>query len=78
MPDNIQFTVIGEEKLHCEGCEQRVGNALRRLPGVEGVEASAQSQRVRVTIDRDRLSPEEVRDRLELLGYEVSTEGGAA
>lgn len=78
MTSTTEFTVVGEQKIHCAGCEQRVGNALGRLPGVEGVEASARSQRVRVAIDRDRVGPEEVRDRLELLGYEVSTEGGAA
>ncbi len=77
MTNTIDFTVTGEQKIHCEGCEQRIDRALRRLPGVQDVEASAETQRVAVTLDPDRVGPEQVRDRLDLLGYQV-TEGGAA
>jgi copper chaperone CopZ len=78
MTDTVEFTVVGEDKIHCEGCEQRIGKALKRLPGVEGVEASAESQRVVATIDTDQVGADEVRDRLEFLGYEVKPGGGAA
>jgi copper chaperone len=74
----IEFTVTGEQEIHCEGCEQRIGRALRRLPGVLGVEASAQSQRIVVEMDPELVGLEEVRERLDLLGYEVKDEGGAA
>ncbi len=77
MTNTIDFTVTGEQKIHCEGCEQRIHRALRRLPGIQDVEASAETQRVAVTLDPDRVGPEQVRDRLDLLGYQV-TEGGAA
>lgn len=77
MINTIDFTVTGEQKIHCEGCEQRIDRALRRLPGVQDVEASAETQRVAVTLDPDRIGPEQVRERLDLLGYRV-TEGGAA
>lgn len=77
MTDTVEFTVVGKDKIHCEGCEQRIGNALRRLPGVDDVEASAESQRVVATIDTERVGADEVRDRLKLLGYEVEPEGGA-
>jgi copper chaperone len=70
--------VTGEQKIHCEGCEQRIDRALKRLPGVLGVEASAETQRVVVEMDTDRVGPEEVKERLDLLGYEVESEGGAA
>ncbi len=36
----LDFTVIGAQTIHCAGCEQRIGNALRRLPGIREVEAS--------------------------------------
>jgi copper chaperone CopZ len=77
MTRTTTFTVTGEQKIHCEGCEQRIDRALRRLPGVGSVEASAESQRVVVETDPDRVGPEQVRERLDLLGYEV-TGGGAA
>ena len=50
----VQFEVVGEEKIHCEGCEARIANALRRLPGVANVEASAETQRVSVAIDPEQ------------------------
>jgi len=67
----VQFEVVGEEKIHCAGCESRIATALRRLPGVEVVQASAETQRVSVTIDPARTSEDEVRARLEQLGYQV-------
>ncbi len=78
MVNTTEFTVTGEQKIHCEGCEQRIGRALKRLPGVERVEASADSQRVVVEFDPERLGDEELRDRLDLLGYEVTDGTGAA
>ena len=69
----IEFQVIGDEKIHCSGCETRIAFALRRLPGVREVRASAESQRIAVTIDPAELSPEQVRARLLELGYEVAS-----
>ena len=68
----VQFEVVGEEKIHCEGCEARIANALRRLPGVAEVQASAETQRVRVTIDPARTSQDEVRARLAQIGYRTA------
>lgn len=42
----VQFEVVGEEKIHCAGCESR-------------------------TIDLARTSKDEMRARLEQLGYQV-------
>ncbi len=69
----VDFTVTGEEKIHCAGCEQRIANALRRLPGVQDVQASAQSQRVVVKLDPAQISPEQVRAKLKELGYQVAS-----
>ncbi|MGD9893160.1 MAG: heavy-metal-associated domain-containing protein [Dehalococcoidia bacterium] len=71
----LDFTVTGEEKIHCEGCEQRISNALKRLPGVEDVRASAQTQHVTVTLDPARTSPDQVGAKLAQLGYEVTPQG---
>jgi copper chaperone len=76
MTRTTTFTVTGEQKIHCEGCEQRIDRALKRLPGVRDVEASAESQRVIVEMDPEQVGPEQVRERLDLLGYEVT--GGAS
>ncbi len=71
MAQTASFTVTGEQKIHCAGCEEQVTNALRRLPGIEDVQASHQNQRVVVTFDPARLSPDKVRAKLEQLGYRV-------
>ncbi len=53
-------------------CEQRIDRALRRLPGVEHAQASVQMQQVKVTIDPNQVSLQQVQARLEQLGYEVA------
>ncbi len=72
MPQTINFTVNDETKIHCVGCEQRIGNALHRLPGILDVQASAETQRVVATIDSARIGPEQVQEKLERLGYKVA------
>lgn len=69
----LDFTVIGTETMHCEGCEQRVGNALRRLPGIQEVLADHQTQRVRVRINPAEVDAEQVRAKLAQIGYEVES-----
>jgi len=76
MTHALKFMVTGETKLHCAGCEQRVGNALRYLAGVQDVRASAQTQQVVVTFDPAQVSPEQVRAQLEQIGYQVTPPGG--
>lgn len=70
----LHFMVVGEEKLHCAGCEARVSNALRRVPGVTDVAASAETQHITVTIDPSHATPEQVQAKLEQMGYAVKAE----
>ncbi len=72
MAQTLEFVVTGEDRMHCAGCEQRVSNALRRLPGVQDVRASAATQQVLVTIDPAQVGSEQVRAKLEQLGYRVT------
>jgi copper chaperone CopZ len=71
MAQTIEFVVTGEERMHCDGCEQRVSNALRRLPGVQEVRASAATQQVLVTIDPSQVGAEQVQAKLAQLGYQA-------
>jgi len=75
MTQTLNFTVTGEQTIHCAGCEQRIDNALRRLPGVQEVEASAQTQHVRVRFDPAQINPDQVQSRLAQLGYEATPQG---
>ena len=76
MVQTLDFTVIGDQKLHCHSCEQRVVTALRRLSGVQTVQASATTQQVVVRVDPNQVRAAQVRAKLEQLGYAVT--GGAA
>jgi copper chaperone CopZ len=72
----IEVQVTGEQTIHCDGCEQRISNALRRLPGVEDVQASAQTQQVQVRFDPSQVNCDQVQARLEKMGYQVMLLGG--
>jgi copper chaperone CopZ len=71
MAQTVELVVTGEEKMHCAGCEQRVSNALRRLPGVQEVRANAATQHVLVTIDPSQVGADQLRAKLEQLGYQA-------
>lgn len=73
MATNLEFTVTGEQKIHCESCENRIARALKRLPGIDQVNASAKEQRVSVLIDPDQITPEQVQTKLHEIGYDVTT-----
>ncbi len=63
-----EITVL-DKAIHCEGCEARIQSVLARVPGVQEANASYKTQRVRLTIDSTSVSIEEVKDKLEDLGY---------
>lgn len=75
---NIAFTVVGKDRLHCEGCEERVDRALKRLSGVREVEADHKTQRIEVVYDQDQVSSKQIEEKLDLLGYEVESGGSSA
>lgn len=70
--ENLQFEVVGERKINCSKCEARIGDGLRRLRGVENVQASAETQHVSVKIDPAQVSSDRLRTELEELGYKVA------
>jgi copper chaperone CopZ len=71
MIQSLNYEVVGVEKIHCDGCERRITGALKRLDGVRNVSASAADQRVAVAIEKGRVEPEQIEQRLAQLGYEV-------
>ncbi len=78
MNTTVSLIITGRERIHCAGCEQRIGNALRRLAGVADVRASAQGQRVVITFDPGQTNQEQLLARLSQLGYEAVAAGGGA
>lgn len=63
----INLTVNG---MMCEGCENRVKNALGNIDGVESVTANHTTGKVVVTAN-DEVAKELIKETLEDVGYEV-------
>jgi Cu+-exporting ATPase len=55
--------------IHCESCERAIGNALRRLEGVQEVRADSATNTVDVTFDPQVVSAEAIRERLAFAGF---------
>jgi len=68
MTQTLELKITGGTRINCAGCEQRIDTALRRLPGIEDVQASSQTQEVAVRFDPDRLPPGQVEAKLEQMG----------
>lgn len=66
--------VMGEQTMHCAGCENSVKFVLGRLPGIQSVEASHKTQQINLTFDPEILNLEQVHQALDRLGYEVSAQ----
>lgn len=71
MATNLEFNVSGEQKIHCVSCEERIAQALKRIPGIQSVQASAKEQSISVFIDPSRVTAETVQRKLGDIGYEV-------
>jgi|DewCreStandDraft_5_1066085.scaffolds.fasta_scaffold04141_10 copper chaperone CopZ len=66
--ERVELHVKG---MHCTGCETAIEQALKRLPGVEQVEADHRAEKVVAVVDLDQTPLEALRERIDLLGYEV-------
>lgn len=56
-------------RIHCDGCVNTVTNAVRKIPGVAKVEASEVTKEVRVEFDPARVSEDNIRKALSVVGY---------
>ena len=64
------MTVTG---MTCGGCENAVKRAVGQLAGVENVTASHATNQVDVTFDAGRVNAAIIRERIETLGYAVTS-----
>ena len=69
---SITFEVVGEQRLHCEACQQRVERLLKGVQGVSKVRAQAQTQRIEVLFDTNALDSAAISRRLAGAGYETT------
>jgi copper chaperone len=71
MLKSITFEVIGDQRIVCEGCEERIEGLLKALPGVQKVRAQARKQRIDVLFDVSVQEVAAIAERLGKAGYET-------
>lgn len=68
---SVTLEVVGEQRLHCESCEQRVERMLTRVPGVNQVRVQARNQCIEVVFDSSALEVVSIAQRLGQAGYDI-------
>jgi copper chaperone len=56
-------------RIHCSGCVNTVTTAVRKLPGVTGVQASDATKEVRIDFDPAAVDEAKIRSALASVGY---------
>jgi len=74
MLEQVTLEVVGENKLHCAGCERTVKFTLAQLPGVTDVQADHKTQRIEVSLESDETDIEKITTELDWIGYQVAPE----
>ncbi len=69
---SMTLEVVGEQRLHCEACQQRVERLLKGVQGVSKVRAQVETQRIEVLFDTNALDSAAITNRLAEAGYETS------
>ena len=72
MLQSITLTVTGDQRMACEGCENRVIRLLRALAGVSRVKARASDQHIQIQFDPAVANAASIRGRLLDAGYETA------
>ena len=67
----LKLKVVGQQTLHCAGCESTAEFTLSRMPGVKSVKADHKAQTIQVSLAPDETDLEKVKAELEWIGYEV-------
>lgn len=61
--------ILKVQKIACEGCENRIQNALKNMEGIENVVASYKEGTV--TIVANEIDIDKIKERIEDLGFTV-------
>ena len=69
----MKETILIVNGMMCEGCENRVKNAIKNIEGVENVTADHNTGKV-IVISDNEVSEEIIKEALEDIGYEVVKE----
>ena len=62
--------IFNVEGMVCNGCENRVQNALKTIDGVEEVIANHENGTVKVTLNKE-VDENKIKEKIEDIGFEV-------
>lgn len=68
---SITLEVVGDDRLNCEGCEERVETALKKVSGVGKVRAHSSNQRIEVLFDSSVLDANAIASHIANVGYQT-------
>ncbi|HKZ85219.1 MAG TPA: heavy metal-associated domain-containing protein [Anaerolineae bacterium] len=71
MTQHLKLKIIGEQTLHCAGCERTIEFTLARLPGVRSVKADQKAQTIEISPASSEVDLEKVKAELDWIGYHV-------
>lgn len=67
----IRLTVVGDNTIHCAGCERTVEFTLSQMPGVGNVKADHTTQDIEFSLEPSETDLGKVKSGLEWIGYTV-------
>ncbi len=67
----VNLKVVGDNTIHCVGCERTVEFTISHMPGVEKVKADHKTQDIEFVLTSGETDLENVQDSLEWIGYQV-------
>ncbi len=67
----IKIRVVGEQSMHCSGCERIIKFTRSQLPSVRLVQADNKTQMIAVDLASGSIDMENVDAALDQIGYEV-------
>ena len=67
--DEVKLKITG---MHCGSCQQKVGDALRKVPGVKAANVDLAFHRATVTVDPDAVEPAALMAAVKEAGYEAA------
>ncbi len=70
----LRVRLVGEQHMHCTGCEGTIEFSLSQLPGVLRIKANHSDQTIQITHDPDEIDLEGVKIELGWIGYKVEAE----
>ncbi len=73
-PTHLATAAFHVTGMHCEGCADKVMDALNKVPGIYKVDVKVADHRVLVSFDADKLTAEKVAKAISAAGYPASAE----